>query len=124
MEKVSLMEEKARTFWTFSEENGRDLVVPQTPEEVAVEISCLRRELKRLSVELKAQRRALRKKEAYFVTLENYKYTLQRRITPVKKVSLKKEKPLSREDKLLQKIEALSPEQLRKLEVIDLSEED
>ena len=120
---LSSMEERAALYPTLPGENHRIPVIAPSGEEIAIEISCLRREIKRLSQELRRERSALRKKEAYFVTLTNYKHSLQRKITPIKKVTLKdkdKDKEKTPEDVLLEKLEKMTPEELEAMGQIEL----
>ena len=115
----SVMEEKAKKFSKFSQETP--LAIPSTEEERKIEINLLKKTMTNLYKQIKEGREILREKEASFVSMGDYKYTLEKFDVPVIKITKKKTCSLKKEkEDLLRKLEGMSPERLEKLKQIKL----
>lgn len=114
---VSLMEQRAKEFPLFSRTASLKLST-KDEEETLGELRHLRSILKTLSEELREARGVVTQKERQFGLLANYKNLLERTIVLPRLVTVERKK--SKESELLEKLEALTPEQLRRLEDIEL----
>ena len=115
MEKDSIMEKKAKRFSYFSE-FLRALPAPETPAEIRNEVNYLNKRLKTLSGKMRVTRETLSGLEKESTFYSNYKYALEKMITPITLITspstgTRKEKRNS----LLERLEALSPERQEKL---------
>lgn len=112
-EAISLMEERAKRFSYFSE-FIRALPAPGTDAEIKNEINYLTKRMNTLSKETRSTREILNDLQKQFTFYANYKYALEKTITPITLVtshSQRKEK----EESLLETLEKLSPEREEKL---------
>jgi hypothetical protein len=117
-EAVSLMEQKARRF-PLTSRGVFSLLEKQDKEETLRELESLKPILNNLSQELREARSLVREKEKQFSLLANYKNLLERTIVLPRLVTNVKKKQ-SKESKLLEKLESLTPAQLEKLGEIKL----
>jgi len=108
--KDSIMEEKARKFFT-SFDNSIKLPLPSLPEEIAREIESTEKEMKLLSERIKEVKEVLIPLQKRFVDLGDYKYALQKAVTPILRIV-----SMPKKQSLLQRLEALSPERQKRLE--------
>ena len=109
----SIMEERAKRFDYFSQ-FIRALPSPGTTEEVKNEINYLSKRLSILSSDIRITTETLTALQKEFTFYANYKYALEKTITPITLVtshSQRKEK----EESLLETLEKLSPEREEKL---------
>lgn len=112
----SLMEKKAKEFPAlYSPEEPTLLEDALTTR---IHIRELSRQLTVLSKHLQETREALRVQERQFLQLADYKYKLEKTLISPRLVTTVKKKDKTSE--LLEKLEALTPEQLEKLEDIRL----
>ena len=116
-EVASLMEQKARNFPLLSRATALRLET-KDKDETLKELAQLHQLLRVLSEELRASREVVSGKEKQFSLLANYKNLLERTLVLPRLVTRVKKK--SRESELLERLEALTPEQLAKLEDIEL----
>ena len=115
---VSLMEQKARQF-PITSRGVFSLLEEQDKEETLQELKQLKPVLNILSRELREARSLVSEREKQFGLLANYKNLLERTIVLPRLVVAPKKKK-SKESELLEKLESLSPEQLARLEDIEL----
>ncbi len=115
---ISLMEEKARLF-PITSRGVFSLLEKQSKEETLTELGFLKPLLNVLSKELREAREVVSHKEKQFGLLANYKNLLERTIVLPRLVTPKK-KEKDNTTKLLEKLESLTPSQLKKLEEIEL----
>ena len=116
---VSLMEQRAARYPVTSRATF-SLLESKDKEETLKEIKQLNPLLVILSKELREAREVVAHKEKQFGLLANYKNLLERTIILPRFVVAKKEKKKSEVDTLLERLEALTPSQLEKLESIEL----
>ncbi len=116
----SLMEERASRFMKEENRERALAILPKSQEETLAEIKVLNRQLSTLSSHLREVREVIKKQERRFLTLSNYKYVLERTLISPTLVTLATSKKKRKREKLLEKLEALSPSQLKKLEDIKL----
>jgi len=118
-EAISLMEERAKRFSYFSE-FIRALPAPGTDAEIKNEINYLTKRMNTLSKETRSTREILNDLQKQFTFYANYKYALEKTITPLTLVVSPKKK-----DKwtlLEEKIDSLTEEEKEKIKVVELWE--
>ena len=115
---VSMMEQKARQF-PITSRGVFSLLKKKDKEETLKELESLRPILNTLSKQLREVRSVVAEKESQFTHLANYKNLLERTLVLPRLVVASPRKK-SRESELLEKLEALTPKQLEKLEDIEL----
>lgn len=116
---ISLMEQKASLYPITSREIY-SLLETKDKDETLKEIDQLKPILVVLSKELREAREIIAQKEKQFTHLAHYKYLLERTIVLPRLIVTKKKKEPSEKDKLLTRLEALTSEQLERLEGIEL----
>lgn len=110
------MEERAQRFDYFSE-FLRALPLEETEAETKNEINYLNKRMFTVSKKMKEARETLTQLQKEFTFYANYKYALEKTVTPLTLVtspSLRKRKK-EKTQSLLEKLEALSPEKQEKL---------
>lgn len=115
---VSAMEQRAKEFPLFSNKTYLKIAT-KDKEETLGELAQLSQLLKTLSRELGEAREAVRGKEKQFGLLANYKNLLERTLVLPRLVTTPTRRK-SKETELLEKLEALTPSQLEKLEELEL----
>jgi len=118
-EVISLMEQKARLY-PITSRGVFSLLEKIDKDEVLQELEHLNPLLVILSKELREAREIVSQKERQFGLLANYKNLLERTIVLPRLVVREKKKKKDDIDRTLERIEALTPEQLKKLEGIEL----
>ena len=116
---VSLMEEKASQF-PITSRGVFSLLEKQDKEVTLAELESLKPILNILSRELREARKVVSQKENQFSQLANYKNLLERTIVLPRLVTTITREKKDDSTKLLEKLEALTPAQLEKLEEIEL----
>ena len=114
---VSLMEQKARNFPLLHTPSPLHLAT-KSKEETLEELKHLHSILGSLSKQLREARSIVSQREKQFGLLANYKNFLERTLVLPHLVTVVRKK--SRESELLEKLESLTPEQLTRLEDIEL----
>jgi len=114
MEKDSIMEERAARFSYFSE-FVRALPAPGTTEEVKNEIKYLSKRMSTLSSEIRSTTETLLALQKEFTFYANYKYSLEKTITPITLITSSPSQRKEKEESLLDILENLSPERQEKL---------
>lgn len=114
---ISLMEQKARLF-PITSRGVFSLLEKKDREETLEELKSLKPILNTLSKQLREAREVVKEREKQFGLLANYKNLLERTIVLPRLVTTVKKK--SKTTELLEKLEALTPEQLARLEEIKL----
>ena len=114
---VSLMEQRA-ALYPITSRGVFSLLEKKDKDETLQELKQLRPVLVLLSKELREARKVVVQKEKQFGLLAGYKNLLERTIVLPRLVVAPKKK--SKESELLEKLEALTPSQLEKLESIEL----
>ena len=116
-EAVSIMEQKARMF-PITSRGVFSLLEKKSKEETLGELKSLKPILNTLSKQLREAREVVKEREKQFGLLANYKNLLERTIVLPRLVTAVRKK--SKTTELLEKLEALTPEQLTRLEEIKL----
>jgi hypothetical protein len=116
-EAISVMEQKARHF-PITSRGVFSLLEKKDKEETLKELESLKPILNTLSKQLREARSLVAEKEKQFGLLANYKNLLERTIVLPRLVVRKKKEDKTSE--LLDKLEALTPSQLKRLEEIEL----
>ena len=118
-EAVSIMEQKARQF-PLTSRGVFSFLEKKDKEETLEELKSLKPILNNLSQELREARSLVSQKEKQFGLLANYKNLLERTIVLPRLIVGEKKKKKDDTTRLLKKLESLTPEQLEKLEGIEL----